>query len=514
MRSIKFNGTTLPEEELDGITTVKSLVEKFESIFDRNMLVVERKGEIEARTDRYTFTTTKGKFQARMQERWHPIYEVWIGKRVDIIGKNAVIFSPAILDSDTKYSAGLVRLKRGDIFLFRIGSGDPETYLGIARTDHEDRLFLPPDTGDAIIGRVIGGGRTILQDLAMDDTMREITPEYEIESLLERLSFTDIVEDGMEIYTSIVLELSGTSSFSAESFLAYLRNNNGFLTVDEVSNSYIRSVSPPIFETGVENNRTFRDRGMAFVRNDGDRRNSIYFYKKLRMPQHYMNAFGTIRSGIELIDLARLGDRIAVHTSPVQVFLVGMNQYEAGELLEDLGITQVRRGEQADDAIIVSQQPDMTIEIFKQGKVETEAVAPDKLLRVELFEQVAPETVHYFKDVASLYRNHRIGKLVIAGAIESLTLFRGGKRRVMIKPENTPGEDAGVEHGLIGVTNMSRPHEGTIGIRLIDDPVFGPTGEIAASTNIIGRVNSGLEILDTMRKGDVYFLDVTPIKDL
>ncbi|OFV68242.1 MAG: Uncharacterized conserved protein UCP005852, methanogenesis [Candidatus Syntrophoarchaeum caldarius] len=513
MRSIKLNGTIISEEELDRVTTVKSLVEKFEPIFDPDMLVVERKGEIEARTDKYTFTTTKGKFQARMREKWHPIYEAWIGKKVEIIGKNAVIFSPVRLDSDTKYSAASIRLKRGDIFLFRIGSGDPETYLGIARTEHEDRLFLPPDPDDAVIGRVIGGGRTILQDLVIDDVIKEIAPEYAIESLLDRLSLTDVVEDGMEIYTSIALELSEMAPCSAESFLAYLRNNNGFLTVDEVSNSYIRSVSPPIFEIGVENNRTFRDRGMAFLRNDGDRKNSIYFYKKLRMPQHYMNAFGTVRSGIELIDVARLGDKIAVHTNPVQVFLVGMSQYEAEKLLEEIGITHIRKGEEADDAIIVSQQPDMTIEIFKQGKVETEAIAPDNLLRVELFEEEAPETVHYFKDVTGLYRNHRVGKLVVTGAIESLILFRGGDRRVMIKPENTPAEDVGFERGVIGVTNMSRPHEGTIGIRLIDDPVFGPTGEIAASTNVIGRVVSGLEILDGVRKGDVYFLDVTPARN-
>ncbi|MHC1566087.1 MAG: methyl-coenzyme M reductase-associated protein Mmp3 [Candidatus Syntropharchaeales archaeon] len=508
MRSIKLNGNVISGDELDGVLTVKNLLEKFEPIFNRKMLVVERKGEMEARTDKYTFTTTKGKFTASMKEQWHPIYESWIGKEVNITGKNAVIFQAVELNAEI-YTANSIKLRRGDIFLFKIGSRETESYLGIALTDYEDQLFLPPDPADAIIGRVIGGGR-ILQNLTAEDFIREIVPEYVIETLVDRLAFTDLIEDGMEIYTSMDIELSDKSSHSVESFLSYLRNYKGLISVDEVTQSYIRSISPPIFEPGIENNRAFRDRGMVFIRNEGERKNSIYCYKKLRMPHHAMNAVGTIRSGVELIDVAKQGDGIAVHTEPVQVFLVGMTQREAEGLLDDLGIKMVKQGDLSDNAIIVSQKPETTIEIFEKRVVETMAISPDRILRVELFEESAPMTVHYLKEVAGLYRNYLIGKLSIDVAIDSLTLFKGKGKKAIVKPENTPAKGAGFEEGVIGITNMRRPHEGAIGIRLVEDPTFGPTGEVAESTNLVGRVTQGLEIIRGIKRGDIYFLDVTP----
>ncbi|HDM36130.1 MAG TPA: methanogenesis marker 3 protein [Candidatus Syntrophoarchaeum butanivorans] len=509
MRSIKLNGVTITGDELEGVATVRDLLEKFEPVFHRSMLVVERKGEIEARTDKYTFTTTKGKFSTSMKERWHRIYKLWAGKDVNITSKNALIFSPVRLEDDETYTPSLLRLRRGDIFLFRISSKETETYLGFALRDHEDQLFLPPDPRDAIIGRVTGGGG-VLQHLEPGDIIKEITPEYRIESLVERLSFTDLIEDGMEIYTSLMIKLSESSPRSVESFLSYLRNNRGVLAVDEVTNSYIRSISPPIFETGVENNRSFRERGMVFMRNEGERKGSIYIYKKLRMPQHVMNLIGTITSGAELIDVARAGDTIAVHTDPVQVLLLGMTQIEAERVLQEAGIQHIRHGDTADDAIVVSQKPDTTIDAFKVGVVETEGIPPDKIIKVELFEEEAPRTAHYLKEVTGLYRSHLVGRFDIDTAIESLVLFRGKGKKAVVKPENTPEKGFVFEEGIIGVTNMTLPQEGAIGVRLIEDPTFGPTGEIGESTNIVGKVKEGLEILRGMRKGRVYFLDVTP----
>ncbi|VUT27890.1 MAG: hypothetical protein SYNGOMJ08_00444 [Candidatus Syntrophoarchaeum sp. GoM_oil] len=513
MRTIKINGTEYTGDALAGITNVRVLLEKFEQTFHKQMIVVERKGEVEARTDKYTFATTKGKFTASMKERWHPIYELWVGQEVSITGKNAVIFSAVTFEDGETYHAGSIKLKQGDVYIFKIGSRAVESYLGIALKDHDDQLFLPSNPEDAIIGHVIGGGG-ILQNLGRDDTIRTIAPEYEVEALVDKLSFSDPIEDGMDIYTSIQIDLSDASPLSAESFLSYLRNNNGLLTVDEVTQSYIRSISPPIFEPGIENNRAFRDRSMAFIRNDGKRKNSIYFYKKPRMPQHYMNAIGTIRSGVGLIDIAKQGDKIAIHTDPVQVFLVGMTQGDAGRTLESIGIKQIRRGDAEDSAIIVSQIPELTMEIFETGEVETEAIVPDKILRLELFEEDAPISIHYFKEIAGLYRNHLVGKLSVDVAIDALTLFRGKGRRAIVKPENTLAKGARFEAGVIGITNMRRRHEGAIGIRVIADNTFGPTGEIADSTNIIGKVTGKLDILKGMKRGNVYFLDVTPREDL
>jgi len=46
---------------------------------------------------------------------------------------------------------------------------------------------------------------------------------------------------------------------------------------------------------------------------------------------------------------------------------------------------------------------------------------------------------------------------------------------------------------------------GTIGVRLIDDDLFGPTGEKFSSTNIIGRILEP-ERLIGIKKGDAIYV--------
>jgi UPF0288 family protein (methanogenesis marker protein 3) len=46
---------------------------------------------------------------------------------------------------------------------------------------------------------------------------------------------------------------------------------------------------------------------------------------------------------------------------------------------------------------------------------------------------------------------------------------------------------------------------GTIGVRLIDDDLFGPTGEKMSSTNIIGRIVEP-EKLKGIKEGDAIYI--------
>jgi hypothetical protein len=70
--------------------------------------------------------------------------------------------------------------------------------------------------------------------------------------------------------------------------------------------------------------------------------------------------------------------------------------------------------------------------------------------------------------------------------------------------------------GDIGVTNMSRPNRGLIGIRLQESPEFGPTGEEQHGTNIIGRFAGDLaSMMVGLKDGDIVYLretDVSPDK--
>jgi UPF0288 family protein (methanogenesis marker protein 3) len=85
-------------------------------------------------------------------------------------------------------------------------------------------------------------------------------------------------------------------------------------------------------------------------------------------------------------------------------------------------------------------------------------------------------------------------------------LFKTEKEVVKYKeilPENSPTDK--VLAGEIGITNQAAKRMGTIGVRLIDDDLFGPTGEKFSSTNIIGRILEP-ERLIGIKKGDAIYV--------
>jgi hypothetical protein len=84
--------------------------------------------------------------------------------------------------------------------------------------------------------------------------------------------------------------------------------------------------------------------------------------------------------------------------------------------------------------------------------------------------------------------------------------FEGNpKEASVLLPEN-PFEDES-PRGQVGVTNMSRPNRGTIGIRLEESAEFGPTGEERYGTNAAGRIVSDLEqLMRGVKDGDIIYL--------
>ena len=89
-------------------------------------------------------------------------------------------------------------------------------------------------------------------------------------------------------------------------------------------------------------------------------------------------------------------------------------------------------------------------------------------------------------------------------------LFRTEKEAVKYKevlPENTP--TGTVLAGEIGITNQSAKRMGTIGVRLVDDDLFGPTGEKFSSTNIIGRIIEPERLIGIEEGDAIYISEVT-----
>jgi putative methanogenesis marker protein 3 len=415
-------------------------------------------------------------------------------ERVEVAWTNAdmIAFGPAFLNSDRFKGVPFSRksLKRGDIFILQ----GEESYLCIALSGCVDRFD--------VIGRV-NAGFSVLKRLVRGDMIKSVEYKYREKGGMERLSLDSKIRGGMEIFSHIDVDLARDAPSSAESFLFYLKNSNGILTVSERTNAYIRMENPIITsDIPVENNRSLRRRGDVFIRNDGVRRNSIYFYKADRMTQPLLNRIGEVTNGMELVEVAKEDERIVAIPHPSQISVIGMEQSDAGDLLAERGILQERTGDKGEDAIIIAQHPSLTMEIA--DKLKTEGLSQDKVIYIEFFDEKAPLTIDYVRDVSGLYRDRPLGKLRVLSSSSSLVLLEGeGKKRAIVH-ENIVKR---CEAGFIGVTNMSRPWYGTIGIRLDEDDEYGPTGERLESTNIIGRIIKGLNVLKREMVQTLYFIE-------
>ena len=61
--------------------------------------------------------------------------------------------------------------------------------------------------------------------------------------------------------------------------------------------------------------------------------------------------------------------------------------------------------------------------------------------------------------------------------------------------------------GDVAITNMSRPQRGLIGIRLEKSEEFGPTGEEAPGTNLLGRFVGDLDaMMSNIADGDIIYI--------
>ena len=60
--------------------------------------------------------------------------------------------------------------------------------------------------------------------------------------------------------------------------------------------------------------------------------------------------------------------------------------------------------------------------------------------------------------------------------------------------------------GEIGVTNQSRPHHGLIGIRLQDSKQYGPTGEEAYGTNLVGTFLGDLAQMELLDDDEIIYV--------
>jgi len=231
----------------------------------------------------------------------------------------------------------------------------------------------------------------------------------------------------------------------------------------------------------------------------------IYVYREDRVSTPSHTVIGNVTKGIQLMDIAGKGDKITVKTVPHRIMTLGLIQREAEELLKSRGIEQIREGSQEDDAIIVTQNPEHTMEIIDQKQVKTMGVPDSKIVYVEIYDKV-PRSSWYFQKITGLL-DSPVGSLDVLFAFPGMKvmMFKGNpKESKNLIPENIP--IGCVKAGEIGVTNMSRRQIGVIGVRFENNDEFGPTGEPFQGTNIVGKVVEGIENLEKFKEGDTVYV--------
>ena len=451
--------------------------------------------------------TTKGELKIELTD--DSLKQIWLESYSRLAGSStrwatgqAIAFGPVA--SGVQAGRSESEHARWDVSFGTGGYDSKNTYLIISKANHSSDYGVK---GGGAFGRVVSG-RNILSLLGNDDTINSIEPVISLEKFENKLVTQDTstrVEDGMEIYTQIEVELLPKASDGAEHFFAAVKN--GFFEVDFAANSFI-CTDTMLGELCPYENLAARSEGTVSVRTSGKGRGRIYISKNDMTSNIYHSIVGRVTHGLELARIAGPGQLIAVKTTPVRLSMLGYGFVEAGKILDAAGIKYEKTGYTGEDAVIVDQAPRTTMEIFSSGNVKLKAIPGNNLIEIKLYDDVAPNTSEYFRKASGLKENH-VGALPVYFKYEETMLFKGKPVAVGdLVPENKPEEGMVIKAGEIGMTNMASKQVGLAGIRFSDNDKFGPTGEKYIDTNITGRVINLDKLRNLKEKDMVYFREV------
>jgi len=389
-----------------------------------------------------------------------------------------------------------------DVFFTLAGFDNNTTYMTLSKKTQKGAYGTSNPLGK------ITEGRHVPPLIEEGDEILSVTPVevFSVERDFETTKdLTYKPKNGEKIFTHIGLKINENTPMAMEHLFSLTKD--GYITIDETTESYVATERLRGFDVENENS-ALRKKNTVSVRTEGNGTGVVYIYKKDRIttPNHSIAA--QITSGVELLEMLKTGDKVALRTIPHSLSVLGLTQKEAEDLLKVEGIKQERVGDLSDTAVIVEQDPPFTAEVLKTKTAKTIGIDKGNIIEIELYEGMAPNTVKYFRKLTGLI-NKPIGKLDIQFAHPSVPLvaFEGGSVEAAgLIPENPPVEVSRV--GEIGVTNMSRQHKGLIGIRLKEDKSYGPTGEEFDGTNIIGKIDIDKLKIDFNKEKAVYLKEI------
>jgi len=461
---------------------------------------------IQRETPEFEVVTSRGSFVIRLNDsdfarRFRELLPRLAG--TGIRWQSSKVTAYGSFPSDVEVSREQHFYSRYDCYFALGGFDNSTTYFMIARVDHNGAY----GTAGGKFGRVTRG-RHLLQRLREGDRITEIRPV--VLELSEKDAFitTDLstpLEDGMSVETYVAVELDRRSPVSCEQFLVVA--GDGRLSVTDNTATYAAN-SQRLDVTLVPEATEVREPGHVTVRHTGPGTGRLYLYRERRQLSPAHNLVGKVTSGLELVRLAAAPAELTVVPNPARIMTIGMTQAEAAAFLAKAGCRQKRTGLTDDAAVVVEQEPELTMEIPPGGEVETFGVTAEEVVEWELDDVGSPKTSHYLRKMTGL--DHKpIGTMKVFFTFPEMPMitFEGNaKEASVLLPEKSFAGEASFR-GQVAVTNMSRPNRGTIGIRLEGSEEFGPTGEEAYGTNVAGRIVSDLDLLmNDIKDGDIVYL--------
>ncbi len=477
------------EKDFKKGATLKDAVEG-EPYSPKSLISVHKSTEsLKTESEDFEIVTTKGTMCIHLEKS--EIADLWKSKTQNIEGTTArwVTHNIAAFGSfptDLEVDRQECLYRRYDCFLSLGGFDNKTTYMMIARDDHKGTYGV----GKGLIGRITRG-RHIIDILDEDDSILEVRPAMS-ETITENFVVTSDLkyklEEGNTVDTCVKIKIDTNCPESAEHLM--IVTQKGYINVYEDSGSYMACNDDIDVKIKAEVS-SVRAENSVFVRNTGVGTGRIFFYKERRqmVPSH--NHIGDVVSGRSIISSAKEGETVTVVTDPARIMTVGMTMAKGEDLLRNAGVHVDREGLTDDDAIIVEQTPERTVDIINQKKVVLKGVSKEDIYQIKLDRSKVAD-VHYFEKITGL--NHKpIGSLTVYFWFPGMSMvtFEGDEVRGKSLYPGEPFKKC--KRGDIGLTNQACDHHGVLGIRMEDSKEFGPTGEEPFGTNIFGKFTGDLK---------------------
>ena len=472
------------EVKLKDKATLKDAVARLKDYEAGTVVSVFKSSEsIKTESEDFEVVTTRGRFTVHLDDSEHG--RMWKAMSAEIVGSNArwathdiVAFGSFHTDLPVIREEAMYR--KYDCFFTLGGFDNATTYMMVARDDHRANY----GTGGQRIGRVTRG-RHVLDDFKEGDSIISIGPvisESQKDNFIITSDLGYKLEDGNRIETYVKVKLDMESPASAEHLMIVAQK--GHVNISHDTGSYV-AVDDDMDTSLASERRTVRSKDGVFVRSTGVGTGRLFFYRERRQMSENHSHVGDVVVGSSILSSCKGNDKIKVVTEPSRLMAVGMNMADGIKLMESAGIKVTRGGEMTDDAIIVEQTPENTVDIINKGEVVLFGVDKASVYRIELNRKKEAD-VHYFEKVTGL--NHKpIGVMKVHFWFPGMSMvtFEGDEER---GKSLYPGDHfKKCKRGDIGLTNQACDHHGLLGIRLTDSKEFGPTGEEPFGTNIFGK---------------------------